>query len=92
MERLRCVLTSAAVVVGASGWISVAYAQTCQALWVERNAYYKEAGYCFKTARAIRYFGNAGCRYDDEGSVPLSQGVRNRIAEITSIERSLGCN
>jgi hypothetical protein len=92
MKRLRCVLTSAAVVVGTSGWISVAYAQNCQELWVERNSYYKDGGYCFKTPRAIRYFGNAGCRYDDEGSVPLSQGTRNRIAVITRIEQSLGCN
>jgi hypothetical protein len=28
-------------------------------LWVERNSYYKEAGYCFKTTRAISYFGVA---------------------------------
>ena len=71
---------------------SPSQAQTCQSLWVERNSYYKEAGYCFKTTRAIRYFGNAGCRYDDESSVPLSQQVRNRIAEIVRLERSLGCS
>jgi len=70
---------------------SSAGAQTCQSLWVERNSYYKAAGYCFKTARAIAYFGNAGCRYDNEASMPLSRAVRARIAEIIRLERRLGC-
>jgi hypothetical protein len=74
------------------GLMSSASAQTCQALWVERNSYYKEAGYCFKTARAISYFGNGGCMYDYEGAVPLSAGVRARIAEIVRLERRVGCN
>ena len=33
----------------------------CQNRWVERNSIYKTAGCRFKTARAIRYFGNDGC-------------------------------
>jgi hypothetical protein len=65
--------------------------QSCQDLWVERNSYYKEAGFCFKTARAISYFGNAGCRYD-EARVPLSRSARARIAEITRLEQRFGCN
>jgi hypothetical protein len=82
------------VLIGAScvGFASFADAQSCRALWVERNQYYKDAGYCFKTAAAIRYFGNAGCIYDYEGDVPLSRGVRARIAEIKRLERRLGCN
>jgi hypothetical protein len=71
---------------------SVVRAQSCQSLWVERNAYYKAAGYCFKTDRAIAYFGNGGCRYRSEGSVPLSRATRNRIAEIMRLERRLGCS
>lgn len=84
----------AALVVAASGigTISAATAQSCQELWVERNSYYKEAGYCFKTSRAISYFGNGGCIYDIEASVPLSREIRARIAEITRIERRMGCN
>lgn len=78
---------------GAAGLsASSASAQNCQQLWVERNSYYKESGYCFKTRRAISFFGNAGCAYDDEASVPLPRGIRERIAEITAIERSHGCN
>jgi len=71
---------------------SLAYAQSCAQLWYERNSYYKQAGYCFKTARAISVFGNAGCVFDREGDVPFSAGVRARINQITRLERSLGCS
>jgi len=60
-------------------------------LWVERNSYYKDAGYCFKTARAISYFGNAGSLYDNENAVPLSRATRIRIAQIVRAERAYGC-
>lgn len=80
----------AAATLGATA--SVVQAQTCQSLWVERNTYYKNAGYCFKTERAIRYFGNRGCRYRNEGDVPLSRAARNRIAQIVRLERRLGCS
>jgi hypothetical protein len=81
-------------VVSGIGMMSVASAQqhSCQDLWVERNSYYKEAGFCFKTSRAISYFGNGGCRYNYEGSVPLSGAVRARIAQITAMEQRQGCN
>ena len=41
---------------------SEAQAQSCGELWYRRNSLYKQAGYCFKTARAIRTFGNADAR------------------------------
>ncbi|KQP55115.1 hypothetical protein ASG40_08925 [Methylobacterium sp. Leaf399] len=63
----------------------------CDELWGERNAAYKDAGYCFKTPKAIRAFGNAGCRYDEIGDVPLSSRVRAKIAEIQRQERLNGC-
>jgi hypothetical protein len=85
-------LLVAAVIAGSLVAASQANAQSCQALWAERNSYYKDAGYCFKTARAIAQFGNAGCQYDNEAAVPLSRAVRARIAEITRIERAYGCN
>ena len=72
--------------------IPAAYAQSCQQLWVERNSYYKARGYCFKTQRAIAYFGNSGCIYQDEDRVPLTQGERNRIAEIKRLEQAHGCD
>jgi glutamine amidotransferase-like uncharacterized protein len=92
---MRLMLTGLAMLVAAvvlEAGNTVAYAQSCQALWVERNSFYKSAGYCFKTARAISYFGNAGCRFENEARVPLSRGARSRIAVITRIERRLGCS
>jgi hypothetical protein len=72
--------------------VSLSYAQTCQSLWVERNSYFKAAGYCFHTPRAIRHFGNAGCRFDEESAVPLSRATRKRIAQIVRAEQRLGCS
>lgn len=87
---MRWLVTSAiaaAILTAASG---AAQAQ-CQQLWVERNAIYKRAGYCFKTDRAIRYFGNAGCVYDVEGAIPLTPGQRARIQDILAQEGYYGC-
>ena len=67
-------------------------AQSCQQLWVERNSYYKRHGYCFKSARAISYFGNGGCFIKDEGRLQLSPAERARIAQIGHLERAYGCN
>ncbi len=74
------------------GLASVAQAQSeCDNLWFERNQIYKEAGYCFRTAAAIRQFGNAGCVYVDQNDVPLSNRNRARINEIVRVERVLHC-
>ena len=70
---------------------SEAQAQSCSDLWYRRNSIFKEAGYCFKTARAIRAFGNAGCAYDEEADVPLSPRQRQIVASIQAEERDLGC-
>ena len=66
-------------------------ASPCEELWGERNAVYAEAGYCFKTARAIRTFGNAGCQYDEQADVPLSARQRAAVADIQATERALRC-
>lgn len=70
---------------------SAAAAQTCENLWVARNEIYKAQGYCFRTARAISAFGNAGCQYDDIEDVPLSANDRRAVADIVRQERRLGC-
>ena len=54
----------------------------CGDLWFNRNQIYKDAGYCFRTTRAIRAFGNAGCRFDDVDDLPLSASQRRAISEI----------
>ena len=56
------------------------------------NSYYKEAGYRFKTSRAIAYFGNEDCIDVNEARVPMSRGSRARIAEIAWPARCNGCN
>lgn len=63
----------------------------CDELWGERNAVYKDAGYCFKTERAIRAFGNADCRYDDIRDVPLSARDRAKVREIQAEEARNRC-
>ena len=82
-----------AVVITGIGLMSSASAlQSCQALWAERNSYYKDTGCCFKALRTISYFGNQGCMFDNEASESLPRFVRGRIAEITWLERRSGCN
>jgi hypothetical protein len=92
MRLLTVIATMAVVAATLLAAAPPANAQSCQQLWVERNSYYKRAGYCFKTERAISYFGNGGCIYRNEDDVPLSGGERRRIAEIKRLERSYGCD
>ena len=89
---MRLLSTGAAAVVAAATLGSPpARAQDCQALWVERNSYYKNAGYCFRTQRAIQYFGNGGCYIYDERQLQFRPGVWARIQQIRQIERAMGC-
>ena len=81
----------AAFIIAESGASSYAQSARCQNLWVQRNQIYKNHGYCFKTARAIQYFGNGGCRITSDDAVPLSRGERATIAGIQAQERALGC-
>ena len=63
----------------------------CQPLWEVRNWMYKERGYCFKTPKAIKAFGNAGCRYDDIAQVPLNNVERANMKAIKKAEANKGC-
>ena len=64
----------------------------CENLWQARNQIYKEAGLCFHTQRAIRFFGNAGCQYDDAGAVPLNGYQRQQVEAIRQVEQGKGCS
>jgi YARHG domain-containing protein len=91
---MRLLATALSMMIMAAALLAVippAHAQSCQQLWVERNSYYKARGYCFKTPRAIAYFGNAGCYIHDESRVPFTQWERNRIDQIVRLERRFGC-
>lgn len=57
-------------------------AYDCGELWTLKNQIYKQRGYCFKSAKAIGHFGNAGCQYDAETAVPLSDQDRSVLADI----------
>ena len=63
----------------------------CDELWGERNAVYAEAGYCFRTPRGIKAFGNSGCRFDDIRDVPLSARDRQKVSDIVRQEQRSGC-
>jgi len=64
---------------------------SCDQLWFGRNSIFKEAGYCFKTPRAIAAFGNSGCLYDDISEVRLSDENRNFAEAIQRAERLKSC-
>jgi YARHG domain len=64
---------------------------TCDQLWFGRNSIFKEAGYCFKTPRAIAAFGNAGCLYDEIDAVRLSTENQNFAEAIQRAERVKAC-
>jgi hypothetical protein len=64
---------------------------SCQILWEVRNTIYKERGYCFHTQRGIKFFGNAGCKYDDAGAVPLNGAERYNVRAIKKVAKK-GCS
>lgn len=64
---------------------------SCQILWEVRNTIYKENGYCFHTQKAIQAFGNAGCKYDNMGDVPLNAAERHNVLAIKKAEAKKGC-
>jgi hypothetical protein len=64
---------------------------SCQPLWEVRNWIYKENGYCFHTPKAIKAFGNAGCKYDDAADVPLNAAERHNVKPVKKAEAKKGC-
>jgi hypothetical protein len=63
----------------------------CEQLWFGRNSVYKEAGYCFKTPRAITAFGNAGCQHDDINAVVLTPENQRLAQRVQNFERAKAC-
>ncbi len=92
--RLPTVLTLigvASVGLGLAISATPARAGVCEDLWVQRNSIYKAYGYCFKTAKAINYFGNAGCAYDNAARIPMSRADKQTVLAIKKREKALGC-
>jgi hypothetical protein len=87
--RLLTLAAVAAISIGAAGPANSG--DVCDDLWIQRNQIYKDNGYCFKTRNAIRFFGNAGCSYDDVNDVPLSSREQREVQRIVRAERRYGC-
>jgi len=87
----RSALFGATLLAGIIAMTSFASAQSCSALWHQRNSIFKDAGYCFKTPRAISTFGNAGRSFDSEYDLPLSSRDRATVNRIKGLERQKGC-
>ena len=66
-------------------------AYDCKELWVMRNEIFKANGYCFKSAKAITYFGNGGCQYDSLGDLPLSAQDHQIIGDAKKSAARQGC-
>ena len=89
--RFSGVIAGLAVALAAGLTAPAARADGCEEAWYQRNLIYKQSGYCFRTPRGIRAFGNAGCSYDAVEDVPLSARQRQTVAELKSYERANGC-
>jgi hypothetical protein len=92
-DKMRLGRVVMLMLAGSLGLPTIASAQSrrCDELWVERNSIYKDAGYCFRTARGIDTFGNAGCSFDDVNDVPLSTRQRADVDRLQRAERALRC-
>ena len=64
---------------------------SCGDLWYRRNEIFARNGYCFKTDRAIRVFGNQGCRFYVESDVPMSRAEREEVEILRALERRKDC-
>ncbi|MDQ8700267.1 YARHG domain-containing protein [Hyphomicrobium sp. LHD-15] len=65
--------------------------KSCEDLWILRNSIWKDAGYCFKTPRAIKAFGTQGCLHTDQSAVPLNEYQRRNAETLLSVETEKGC-
>ena len=63
----------------------------CDILWEMRNTIYKENGYCFHTPKAVQVFGNAGCKFEDAGAMPMTSVERDNVAVIKNVAQRKGC-
>ncbi|MCC7252540.1 YARHG domain-containing protein [Hyphomicrobium sp.] len=66
-------------------------ARSCEDLWILRNSIWNDAGYCFKTPRAIKAFGNHACQYTDQSAVPLNDYQRANARTILAVESAHNC-
>lgn len=65
--------------------------RSCEDLWILRNSIWNDAGYCFKTERAVKAFGTHNCRYPDQSAVPLNDYQRANAKTILAVETAHNC-
>ncbi|MEJ2123859.1 MAG: YARHG domain-containing protein [Alphaproteobacteria bacterium] len=65
---------------------------SCQTLGEVRNSIYAENGYCFKSSRYRRMFGNENCEYETSEDVPLNRYERRNVDLIRRVERAKECD
>jgi hypothetical protein len=68
-----------------------ATAETCGALWRERNEIFIQRGLCPSVPLARTLFSRPGCTTDDASSIVLDSNLRDEIADIRAREVFLGC-
>lgn len=91
---MRTIITGVAVFVALITVDTPVFAQNigrCQAYWQERNAILKESRYCFKSPRAIHYFGNGGCVHHSIEDVTMPKAQLERLLEIRAMEKANNC-
>lgn len=65
---------------------------TCDALWLRRNAIWHRYGYCFTGAKGQRTFGNQGCSRDITAArAAMSSADRALVDALDAREKELGC-
>jgi hypothetical protein len=64
---------------------------SCGSLWELRNVIYFDHGYCFRTSRAIDFFGNDECEIDDAEDIEFSEIEQHNINAIVEVEDDKGC-
>ncbi len=69
-----------------------AAADTCDTLWVRRNAIWHRHGYCFSGLRGQQVFGNQGCSRDQaEARAAMSPADRSAVDALATREKQMGC-
>ena len=63
----------------------------CDVLWEIRNQIYFDAGYCFKTERALDFFGDDECEFEDAEDLDFNTYQVRNISRIQDAEKRNQC-
>jgi hypothetical protein len=78
--------------IGFAGVRSPQPQETCNSLWLQRNAIFARNGYCFLGQRGRQAFSNEGCRVGlSAGEIPLTTFDRQEVQRLKTQESTLQC-